>query len=58
MKSTSKGTHRTMGTKSGESAGLESGISKVEKFTAGQGVEIVEKTQRPKPKATGSVAAK
>ena len=54
MKSTSKGTHRQLGSKSGESAGLESGISKVEKFTAGQGPEIVEKTQRPKPAAKES----
>lgn len=52
------GTHRTMGKKGGESAGLESGLSDVQKCKAGQGVEITEKSQRPKAKSHGSIATK
>ena len=58
MKVMAKGTHRPLGTKGGEKAGLESGVAQVEKFTAGQGVEIVEKAQRPKPQAVDSAAVK
>lgn len=53
-----KGTHRPLGKKGGVSAGLESGVASVEKYTAGQGVDITEKSQRPKPKGHGSIAAK
>lgn len=57
MERMAKGTHRPLGKKAGEKSGLESGLAGVEKFTAGQGVEIVEKTQRPKPRAVESIAA-
>lgn len=51
-----KGTHRKMGRKGGESAGLESGVAEVKSYKAAQGVEINSTTQRPKPKSHGSIA--
>lgn len=52
------GTHRSMGTKSGATSGLESGLSEVQKYKAGQGVEINSKSERPKAKKHGSIAMK
>lgn len=51
-----KGTHKSMGTKGGASAGLESGCADVQKYKAGQGVEITGGSQRPKPAKGGSIA--
>jgi hypothetical protein len=53
-----KGTNRPLGTKGGCSAGMESGCAEVMSMKAGQGVEITEKSQRPKPANHGSIAKK
>jgi len=53
-----KGTHRSMGTKGGVTAGLESGVAEKMSFKAGQGPTICEGTQRPKPAKGGSIAMK
>ncbi len=53
-----KGTHRTMGTKGGVTAGMESGVAEKMAFKAGQGVEICSGTERPKPASRGSIAVK
>lgn len=58
-----KGTHRSMGKKGGASAGLESGLSDVQKFKTDEGQKVCEDgsnagTQRAKPEKLGSIAAK
>lgn len=53
-----KGTHRPLGTKKGATVGLESGVAEVKSHKAGMGVEITEKSQRPKAKSHGSIAMK
>lgn len=52
------GTHKSMGTKGGTTAGLESGVAEVQSMKAGEGIEVDSKTQRPKPKSHGSIAMK
>ena len=56
MKKKASGTHRPLGSKSGASAGLESGVAEVKSFTAGQGVTTCAKTQRPKAEKAESIA--
>lgn len=58
MNKTTSGTHRPMGKKGGASAGLVNGVAEVHSYKAGQGVEVVEKTQRPKAVKGGSIAMK
>jgi len=53
-----KGTHKSMGTTSGYSTGLESGIAEKMAFKAGQGVEITSGSQRPKAVKGDSIAMK
>ena len=53
-----KGTHRPMGKKGGATAGIESGLSDVQKYKAGQGVDITEKSQRPKAASLGTISTK
>lgn len=53
-----KGTHRSMGTKGGVTAGMESGVAEKMSFKTGQGVEITKDAQRPKPVKGGSIAMK
>jgi len=53
-----KGTHRPMGSKGGSSVGLVDGVSEVQKHKAGQGIEIVSDSQRPKAQKHGSIAMK
>lgn len=51
-----KGTHKSMGKKGGTQAGLVSGVAEVQSHKAGMGVEVNEKSQRPKGKSHGSIA--
>lgn len=51
-------THKSMGKKGGAEVGLESGVAHVEKYHAGQGVEVDSKSHRPKPQRHGSIAHK
>lgn len=51
-----KGTHRSMGTKGGESAGINSGLTEASSFKAGQGQKICSGTERAKPEKGGSIA--
>jgi len=51
------GTHRPMGSKGGESAGLESGVAEVMKIKK-ETIAITESTGRPKPVKNGSIAMK
>lgn len=53
-----KGTHRSMGTKGGVTAGLESGVAEKMAFKAGTGPETCKGTDRPKPVKGGSIAMK
>lgn len=53
-----KGTHRSMGSKGGATAGMESGVAEKMSFKAGQGAEIVSGSQRTKPVKGGSIAMK
>ena len=52
-----KGTNRPLGKVSGAQSGLEAGLSAVEKFsTYDAGIDIVEKSQRPKQASVESIA--
>lgn len=51
------GTHRSMGKKSHTTAGLESGVSQVEKV-GNTSPDTVSGSQRPKPQKHGSIATK
>ena len=53
-----KGTHRSMGKKGGETAGLESGVASVEKYKATEGQTTCSGTQRAKAEKHGSIAMK
>lgn len=50
-----KGTHRPMG-KTGGASGMKDGLTSVEKFKAGQGVDTFDTTQRPKKQDHGSAS--
>ncbi|MDP1931905.1 MAG: hypothetical protein Q8L60_10650 [Gammaproteobacteria bacterium] len=53
-----KGTHRSMGTKGGVTAGMESGVAETMSLKAGQGPDITKDAQRPKAVKGGSIAMK
>lgn len=53
-----QGTHKSMGKVSNSKAGLESGVSEVQSYHAGKGVEVNEGTQRPRRQKNGSVSMK